>query len=446
MFREIFPSIAKFGLGAIAVILLLVVFSATGINDSGYRTVIQYPSGETVVKFDAGWFVDWGGKTTTYSDVITYEFDEKAQHADDGSIVPGDTGVPVRYQDGGTGTVYGTVRVVLPHNEEAMMKIHKEFTSESGIMENLIEKVVRESLNLTAGLLTSEEAYAEKRNQYIEWAEDQISRGKYLTNQVERSLIVEQAEIAADGTIVKQAVTRLQNVPEIRMINGVPGRGEAQFAAYEMDVSGLQLIDWTFEPKTLQQISQKREANMAIITSQANAARANQERLQAIAEGEKNVATAKYEQEVEKERAVVVAEREKEVAEIRASQDVEVNRQNFLAQQQDVLAAEQEAIAIETRARANAEANRLLLESDGALAQKLATYERTSQMYANALAAHRLTPDLVMGGTGEGASGAAASVSLVDLLTAKTARDLALDLSVGSGTVRRPQVSQATTP
>lgn len=409
--------------GFVGFVLLMMGLSTFGINDSGSRTVVQLPSGTIFVKFDPGVYFDWFGKTTTYPDVITYQFDEK-RVGETGS----DTSVAVRYQDGGTGSVYGTVRVVLPRTEDDMLQAHREFGSPDGILENLIEKVTEESLNLTAGLMTSEEAYAEKRNQYIEWAEDQVSRGKYLTNLVERDQIVEPEELALDGTIIRDAVVRKMNVPEIRVVNGIPGRGEAQFLEYGMDVSGFQLIDWTFEPKTLDQISQKREANMAIITSQANAARANQERLQAIAEGLKNVATAQYEQEVEKARQLVIAQRESEVAAIKAKQQVEVNRQNYLAQEQDVLAATQEALAIETRATANAEARRLLLEADGALAQKLSTYERVSQMYATALGAHRLVPDLVMGSSGD--SGADSSVALVDLLTAKTARDLALDAQV----------------
>ncbi len=423
--------------GAAIMFLFLAAMFTFGINDSGFRTVVQLPSGKTFVKFDAGVYFDWFGKSTTYSDVVTYEFDEKVVDLA-GNVQPGDTGIPVRYQDGGTGTVYGTMRTVLPRSEEAMLKLHKEFSNEQGIQENLVEKVVRESANLTAGLMTSEEAYAEKRNQYIEWAEDQISRGKYLTNLVPRTQIVEAAELNAAGGIIRPAVTRIQNIPEIRLINGAPGRGETQFIEYGMDVSGLQLIDWGFEQKTLAQIQEKRAANMAIITSQANAAKANQERLQAIAEGEKNVATAQYEQEVEKAKQIVIAQRQSEVAEINAAQVVKVNQQNFLARVEDVKAAEQEAIAIELRSTAEADAKRRILEADGALAQKLVTYENVSRMNADALAAHRLVPDLVMGGSAEGS--AESAVSLVDLLTAKTARDLSLDMQI-SGARQPARVS-----
>ncbi|MES2625912.1 MAG: hypothetical protein V4628_11590 [Pseudomonadota bacterium] len=410
-------------IGSILLILLVTGLSTFGVNDSGNRTVVQLPSGKIFVKFEPGVYFDWFGRSTVYSDVITYEFDEKA-------VAEGepDTSIGVRYQDGGTGSVYGTVRVVLPRNEEAMLKIHKEFKDERGITENLVEKVVRESLNLTAGLMTSEEAYAEKRNQYIEWAEDQISRGKYLTNLVPRTQIVEPAEIGANGQTIRAAVTRIQNIPEIRVVNGTPGRGESQFLEYGMDVSGLQLIDWGFETKTLAQIQEKRAANMAIITSQANAAKANQERLQAIAEGEKNVATAQYEQEVEKARQIVIAQRESQVAEINAARQVLVNEQNTRARTEDVKAAEQEARAVELRTTAEAAAKRRLLEADGALEQKLAAYVAVQKVYAEQFAKQKWTPEVVMGGTGSDNGNAAAD--MIQLLTVRGAQDLALDLQI----------------
>jgi hypothetical protein len=424
----------QFGLVGTAGSLLVVIFAALatfGINDNGYRTVVQLPNGHTFVKFEPGIYFDWFGSTWEYPDVVTMEFDDKG-HLGSNNQIEGQTGIPVRYQDGGTGTVYGVVRLSLPTDEPTMLDYHKAFRSDKGARNKLFSPLIKEALNLTAGLLTSEEAYAEKRNEFSRWGEDQIKHGKYLTKLEERTRIVAPAELDGEGKIIKQAVTRKQDIPVIKTNDlGQPLHGISPLSTYGVGVTGFSLVDWAFEKKTLDQINDKREANMAIITSRANAAKAKQQKLQAIAEGEKNVATAKYLEEVQKVKQVVIAERVAEVAVIDAKKVVSVNEQNYLAQVQDVKAALEEAKAIEARTVAQADAKRRIMEADGALAQKLETYEKVAAKFAVEFGKQKWVPEMVMGsGSGAGASQVNAAQDMIQLLTAKTAKDLQLDMSM----------------
>lgn len=427
-------------IAVLSFVALFMVFATVGNNNNGYRTVVQYPTGYTYVKSTPGYYFDWFGTSTTYPDVLTYAFDLETTSDSDSifssSNFETEPGVTVRYQDGGTGTIFGVARFSLPTNENDMLTLHRAFRTEAGVREKLLKPVVRESLNLTAGLMTSEEAYAEKRNEFLEWSEDQVSNGKYLTNLEQRTQIVEPEERDGSGAILKRAVTRIQDIPVIRRIDGVPMRGLSPFVEYGITVSGFQLTDWGFEPRTLEQIQQKRAAEMAIITSQADAAKANQQRIQAIAEGQRNVAEAQYRQEVIKAEAVVVAEREAEVAKINAARQVEVNRQNYLAQEQDVLAAEQEALAIDLRTTAQAEARERMLEADGALEQKLNAYVRVMETFAKEFAKQKWTPEIVMAAGGNSGVAANPAMDMINLVTTQTARNLALDLSVNSGPQR----------
>ena len=403
-----------------------------GINDNGYRSVVQWPSGKTFVKFEPGIYFDWFGTTTIYPDVMTYNFTGESVEGIENFTV---NGINVRYQDGGTGSIYGVARFTLPIEEKAMLELHRAFRTEAGVRNRLIQPVINESINLTAGLLTSEEAYAEKRNEFIEWSQDQVAEGKYLTNIISRTQIVEPQELGKDGEVIKPAVTRIQNVPVIRKDTktGIPMRGDSPLREYSVSVSGFQVTNWDFETDTLNQIKEKRAANMAIITSQANAAKANQQRLQAIAEGEKNVATAQYEQEVKKAEAVVVAEREKEVAEINASRQVEVNRQNYLAQVQDVKAAEQEAIARLERAKAEAKAKKLILEADGALSLKIEAWKEVTIAGYKEFGKQKWVPDIQMGNSSEGSGGTTAA-DMISLLSVNSAKDLKLDMEMRAKT------------
>jgi nucleoside recognition membrane protein YjiH len=73
---------------------------------------------------------------------------------------------------------------------------------------------------------------------------------------------------------------------------------------------------------------------------------------------------------------------------------------------------------------------RLVMQANGALEQKLKTYEKVSEMYAKALGDFKgsLVPSVMMGSTGTVAGNSA--MSFIDLLTAKAAKDLSLDFSM----------------
>ena len=169
-------------IAALVLTIILVPFTF-GINDAGHRTVVQYPTGTLIVKFSPGLYWQWFGNTTTYNDVITYDFDKSEAEGEASLDV---SGIKVRYQDGGTGTIYGKARYNLPNDEESMIAIHKAFRSNDGVAYKLIKTVTDEAQNLTAGLMTSEESYAEKRGTFSEWSRDQVAHGKYKTklNQV----------------------------------------------------------------------------------------------------------------------------------------------------------------------------------------------------------------------------------------------------------------------
>ena len=400
-------------LAALMIAMIAIFFTAFGINDAGQRTVIQYPTGTLKVKFTPGIYPQWFGSVETYNDVITFDYDKSL--SDESSI--DQQGIAVRYQDGGTGTVFGKARFTLPNDDVTMIHLHKAFRSNRGVSQKLIKTVTEEGMNLTAGLMSSEEAYAEKRSIFTQWASQQISEGKFQTR-------LEKISTLDEGT----GKTVTKNIPVITFgSDGLPVHLNSDLEKYGIDVNGFQITDWDFEPKTLQQIATKREATMAIITAKANAERAKQDAITSEEQGKANVMTAKYEKEVEKERAVVDALRAKEVAVITAEKNVEVARQIKLEAEQKKLAAveyKQEQIL---RGEGDGEYKRIVMQADGALAQKLVTYERVMTRFAQAVEKQKWVPEIQMGANSDGGSSA---MTLIEMMGVKAAKDLSLDMKV----------------
>ncbi|MEP1742268.1 MAG: SPFH domain-containing protein [Kangiellaceae bacterium] len=405
----------KLTIGIVLVVALLAILvMAFGINNAGHRTVVQYPTGTLYVKFSPGIYPQWFGTAEVYNDVITFDYDKSSAEVDS-SI--DQVGISVRYQDGGTGTVYGKARFSLPSDEETMLHLHKAFRSNRGVSQKLIKSVTEEGMNLTAGLMSSEEAYAEKRSIFTQWSSQQISKGKFQTK-------LEKIDTVDEST----GKTVTKNIPVISFgADGLPIHLFSDLADYGITVNGFQITDWDFEPKTLQQIATKREATMAIITAKANAERAKQDAITSEEQGKANVMMAKYEKEVVKEKAIVDAQREKEVAVISAQKSVEVARQHKLEAEQKKLAAAEYKQEQILRGEGDGAYKRIVMEADGALAQKLATYERVMERFASAIEKQKWVPEVQMGESGNGGSNA---MSLIEMMSVKAAKDLALDMEV----------------
>lgn len=407
-------------LAPIIVVITALLLMSTGINDAGNRTVVQYPTGQLLVKFTPGIYMKWFGTASIYRDVLTYDYD-KTNDGSDASM--SQLGIPVRYQDGGTGKVYGKARFSLPNDEPSMLLLHKAFRSNDGVAGKLIKTVTQEGMNLTAGLMSSEEAYTEKRSVFTQWSNEQIADGKYQTE-------LKQISTLDEGT-GKRVV---KNIPVITYgDDGRPVHLKSDLQEYGITVNGFQITDWDFEQKTLNQISTKREATMAIITAKANAERAKQDAITSEEQGKANVMSAKYEKEVEKEKAVVDAERYKQVAIISAQQKVEVAAQNKLEAEQKKLAAAEYKQEQILRGEGDGEYKRLVMEADGALAQKLMTYEAVMNRFAAAIEKQKWVPEIQMGMSSSDSSavaGGSNAMALIDMLSVKTAKDLALDMTL----------------
>jgi hypothetical protein len=378
------------------------------------------------VKFDAGWYLKWFGNTTVYPDVITYDFDRTANG--EGASLD-QTGIPVRYRDGGTGTVFGIAQFMLPTDDVTMLKLHKIYRTPNGVANKVIKQAVDESANLTAGLMTSEDGYDVKRAVFTEWMNEQVKKGKYKTTS---KFITEKDEVTGK-TVTKEIPVRFEE-------KGQPVHLPSDLNEVGITVIGNVKLDKAdFEPRTLEQISKKREATMAIITAKANAEKAKQDAITVEEQGKAKVMEARYEQEVEKERAVVIAAREKQVAVINAERQVEVAAQQKLEAEQMKLRAgeiKQEQILL---GEGEAERKRLVMEADGQLALKLQAWENATIAGYKYLGQQDWVPSTYMGGGGNGdvsTNGGHNIVEFMDILKVKAAKDLSLDMSMKGQTAQ----------
>lgn len=398
--------------GVIGVIGLVVLIMNIGINDAGYRTVIQYPNGSMSVKFEAGVYFPLFGKTTVYPDYLTKDF---SAGEDNVCQFSANDGVRVRYQDGGEGVVCGMVNVQLPSDEVSMIEFHKRFRTEQGARSKLLNQEFPKVLNLTAGLLKSEEAYATKRSEFISAANYQSRNGLYVTR-----LVSKEVQVGVDEK--GQPEYQKRDVPEIVIgDDGQPETSESILERWNLTVTQFDLKAWDFEPKTLKQISDKRDAEMAIITAKANANKAYYAEQQVIAEGKKAVAEMQYKTKTAAARQIEEANRDKQLAIIEAQKQKESAQELTQAaiertkqKKQEALAAAQEALVITTLADAEAYAIREK-QSAGLQFRTIEAQEKMNADIAAAIEAMQVPSTITILGGGSQGSEADAMQSLLQL-------------------------------
>ena len=403
-------------LGAIGGLLLLVLISLSSIFemlDSSEVMVIQYPNGKLQTFVEPGWYGQYFGSVTKYPLQSQFSF---SSNADQGS--PADESMPIRFNDGGHANISGVVRWEMPIDDAHLIALHRKFHSPQAIEQQLVRPAIENAIFTTGPLMSSTESAAEKRNDLQQYLQDQSRNGPYKTHVVTVKVIdplsntektVNAAEIVTDE-------------------KGVPVReGSSNVAQYGINLLPMTINKVKYEDTIEQQIKKRQESIQAVQQSTANALRAEQDAITTAKQGEANAAKTKWEQEAIKAQQVTKAQQEKEVAELNAQRELQVAT---LAAQQAAQYKQQQILI----GQGDAEKQRLVMAANGALDAKLAAYVEVQKAYATALGEYKgaWVPTIVSGGNAS-AAGSGAS-QMIDLLSAKTAKDLALDFTINKST------------
>lgn len=394
--------IAKLVGGVVALLLLtlLIVNLVTTVGSGEIVVKQNFLDGKLQVWTTPG--VHWQnfGKLTIYKRSDQYWFSHKEDEGKDA-----DDAIKVRFNDGGHGTISGSLRYDLPLDEAKMIALHTTYQSMSAIEHELIKQVVTKSVYMTGPLMSSRESYAEKRADVITFISDQALHGVYRTTHKQVKTL---DPVSGQEKTVDIVEPMLGNGP-----NGIVREEESPLERFGITGYNVTINAIDYDEAVEKQIKQQQEAIMAVQQAMVNAKKAEQDAITVAAQGEAEAAKAKWAQEVLKATEVTKAQQEKEVATVQATQKKEVAAL-------DLDTAKLSAQRTITLAKADADAKTLQMAANNALEQRLAAYVDVQKAWATAYGAHRQVPDIQMGGTGTGG----VNQSLVDLLMVKSARDL----------------------
>lgn len=323
-----------------------------------------------------------------------------------------------------------TVRFSIPSDEASFLKLAHEYRSPENLLRTALLPAFKETLQANASLMAAEEYYAGGRTEFNSEFENQMSNGIFLVKREEvavKSIQTRKASAnAALGTEQEEYAEDAKTVFQVKKVmgkNGLPKRKTQRFTDFGISVVSALVTGMKPNEKFIErmQLKQKASADRAIAREQR--VQEEEQRLLAIARGEREVAErqakAKVEQiqktteaETEKQLALTTAEKLREEAAI-SKETAEINLEK----------AKVEAQTQRTLADAEAYQKKVILQADNALAQKLEAEVKIQELWADAFA-KRQVPTNVFGGAGAPVGNDTETKAFMQMLTLDAAKRL----------------------
>lgn len=376
-------------------------------NDAGNRTVVERMNGEQIVQFAPGiFYAGFFAKEKEWPNQISVMYQEEAgkQDFEDNGIEVGH--IMIRFSDATTAHVKGITQFILPSEVQEMIQIHNTHRTPQSLVAKRLAPYTKECLQSSAQLMSSEKHYGGGRAQMAQDFMDQLKEGVYLLV-TEENVVYD--SLASEKKRIYQ--TEIQLDPKTAQ----PKRKLSSIKEYGITVADAAITDVDYEEKVDEKLVKIIDAVTKSSISKQELMTAQQQTLTAKAQGEQALVEIEYQQKQEQTRQVVEAETKVKVAE----QD---KLQQKIAYEGSIL----EAKKIKELADAQAYARQRIMQADGALEMKLKAQVEVQKVWADAFSKYTgaIVPQFQTGGSGT-TNGA---LNFMDIMTAKTAKDFALDM------------------
>jgi len=303
-----------------------------------------------------------------------------------------------------------TVRFSIPSDEESFLRLAHEYRSPENLLRTALLPVFKETLQANASLMTAEEYYAGGRTEFNSEFENQMRSGIYLVKREEVNVKANRtatgsanAALGTDQDEYGEDTKTIFVVQKVLDETGQPRRKQQRFTDYGITVVSALVTDIKPNQKFIErmQLKQKASADRAIAREQR--VQEEEQRLLAIARGEREVAERQAKAKVDQIQKTTEAETEKQLAITRAEKlkaEAEIQRETA---EINLEKAKVEAQTQRTLAEAEAYQKQVILEADNALAQKLDAEIKIQQLWAEAYAKRQVPTNVFGAGGREGA-------------------------------------------
>ncbi|MCP5078103.1 MAG: hypothetical protein GY951_08625 [Psychromonas sp.] len=299
-----------------------------------------------------------------------------------------------------------TVRFSIPSDPESFLKLAHEYRSPENLLRTALMPSFKETLQANASLMTAEEYYAGGRTEFNSEFEKQMSVGIFLVKREEirvksnrRSKASANASLGKDQEEYDEDEKTIFVVRKVLDKDGLPRIKNQRFLEFGITVVSALITDMKPNTKFIKRMQLKQQASADRAIAREQRVQEEEQRLLAIARGEREVAQRQAKAKVDQIQKTTEAETEKQLAITKAEK-----LKAMAAISKDTAAINLEKAKIESqtiRTLSDAEAykKQVILKADNALAQKLDAEIKIQKIWAEAFAVRKV-PTTVFGGGG----------------------------------------------
>lgn len=330
-----------------------------------------------------------------------------------------------------------TVRFSIPTDQEGFLNLAHEYRTPDNFLRTALIPAFKETLQATASLMSAEDYYSGGRTEFNTEFENQMANGIYIVRREERRETLQKERLSsANATLGKD---QKEYDDEIKISfevkkrldeNGIPLRKKQKFTGFGVQVVDARVTDMRPNSRFIDrmQLKQKASADRAIAREQR--IQEEEQRLLAIARGEREVAERQAEAKVNQIQKTTDAETEKQLALTEAQKFKEQAEIQKVTAEIQLEKARIEAETKRTLADAEAYQKKVILEADNALAQKLEAEIEIQKLWADAFA-KRQVPTNVFGSNGNTPTGSDSETkAFMQMLTLDAAKRLSYDRDI----------------
>lgn len=415
--------------------------------EPGYKYHVRTITGEEKMVADVGYNTYTFGRVNAWKNAMTVQstdlggnsVDAESESSTSSADIPPQTLV---FLDQVDAKVTATVRYRLPSEEDAFLRMAREYRTPDNLLLTELIPAFKETLGANAALMGAEEYFSGAKTQFNNDFENQmrdgvieVRRKQVIKSRLGRRTGSANAALGEDQEGFGDDKEIVFEVTRILDSNGQPRRKEQAFARFGVGVVSARVTDVipneAFQGRM--RLKQESSANRAI--AQERRAQEVQERFLAIEKGEREVAQKQAEAKVRQIELTTNAETDKQLALTDARK-----RKEQAAIDRDTAEIRLEQTQIDAEARkvaADAEAyeKTAILEADNALQIKADAYVEVQKVWAEAFATRKVPTTVFMGtGSTAGVPGSDNDVSTyLKLKTVQAANDLNVDMSIRKG-------------
>jgi len=301
-----------------------------------------------------------------------------------------------------------TVRFSIPSDPESFLKLAHEYRSPENLLRTALMPSFKETLQANASLMTAEEYYAGGRTEFNSEFEKQMSVGIFLVKREEitvksnrRSKASANASLGKDQEEYDEDEKTIFVVRKVLDEDGLARMKSQRFLDFGITVVSALITDMKPNTKFIQRMQLKQQASADRAIAREQRVQEEEQRLLAIARGEREVAQRQAKAKVDQIQKTTEAETEKQLAITKAEKLKAMAAISKETAAINLEKAKIESQTIRTLAEAEAHKKEVILQADNALAQKLDAEIRIQKIWAEAFAVRKV-PTTVFGGGSSG--------------------------------------------